>query len=502
MERNNNKKRSGNQVTTHEEDMEIMRSYFASQGIPPQDHQKFAELIESQRYEYERCTTNRNKKKKPLEQSTLDEFKLKFLPPPDPASAAVSRMQEEEEWAERVEREWDKVKQEDEERMIREIEQKERENKRKAAKDQAWRDAHAKEMDEIIEFEVWQARMEETPAERLARFNREDQELADSLALSRAQSGTRDSFKMMNKSVPETITESELVRTPEATKVRSVPVAVTTEKQASPPIPTSATAGDDASEDDALSVSNKFEGVCSMCGVAKYKCHKKELSLYCIDALLDYFRTNPLESSRKKYVKVFTLAYNRGMDYKSFDDNLKLNPCAFYYPPACMMKEFRDFLLVLEKDKYDYINGKTRFQPEHERPKTLADLDLSEEHTVDGPTQVCGDCGKSVHKCHHQLFGEYCFAHLHRAFLLFPSAVTEENARKIYLRWYNSALHYHIWTVTFTYVGRVFEMPPKCLERQMVGDIKIIMDKRAKLQVKDEAVTDWGLNFYGMEIED
>lgn len=36
----------------------------------------------------------------------------------------------------------------------------------------------------------------------------------------------------------------------------------------------------------------------------------------------------------------------------------------------------------------------------------------------------------------------------------------------------------------------------------MVGDVKIIMDKRAELQVNDEEMTDWGMIFYRMEVKE
>lgn len=96
---------------------------------------------------------------------------------------------------------------------------------------------------------------------------------------------------MLKKSVPESITEAELVRT-----VKSVPVEVTTRKPASPLIPTSASAahkesstGDNVLEDNDLSEDNKFECLCSMCCVTKSKCHKCQFSLYCIDAIDEYF---------------------------------------------------------------------------------------------------------------------------------------------------------------------------------------------------------------------
>ena len=106
------------------------------------------------------------KKKKAVSESEQWKLKLKFLPACNSVTV-MTRMEEEEEWAEHVEREWELRKQQHKERMIAAMEHKELENKQKATEEQAWRDAHAKEMEEIIEFEEVQARMEETPAERL-----------------------------------------------------------------------------------------------------------------------------------------------------------------------------------------------------------------------------------------------------------------------------------------------------------------------------------------------
>ena len=58
------------------------------------------------------------------------------------------------------------------------------------------------------------------------------------------------------------------------------------------------------------------------------------------------------------------MTYNHALDYKGYEENMQLNPSGSYYPPACMMKEFRDFLIVLENNKNDYISGKTCFQQE------------------------------------------------------------------------------------------------------------------------------------------
>ena len=78
----------------------------------------------------------------------------------------------------------------------------------------------------------------------------------------------------------------------------------------------------------------------------------------------------------------------------------------------------------------------------------------------------------------------------------------EDNAKKIYLKWYNSALHYHTWVWIHTYVRRCFVIPTRCLEHQMTADIALIMEKRVEMVDKDGVVPDWGMNYYGMEIEE
>ena len=255
--------------------------------------------------------------------------------------------------------------------------------------------------------------------------------------------------------------------------------------------------------EDSSSDEDTSKRICPNCTKPNKTCHQNIFSLYCIDAVEHEFRASPLDTSTKKYAKVFTMAYNRALDYKKYDTDLKLMPHALYYPPACMMCEFLEFMPLLEKDKEAYINGKMKFQRNIEQ-KELEDIESQEDgDDKKGPWKVCGECKKTDHNCHHHLFGEYCFVHLSRAFHSFPSAMTVEMAQKVYLKWYNSALHFHTWVSTSVYLNRLFMLPPPCLKRQMKSDIKLIMKKKEEhMQNNITKIEDSNMNYFGVEVEE
>ena len=108
---------------------------------------------------------------------------------------------------------------------------------------------------------------------------------------------------------------------------------------------------DSIEEDTSSEEGNKFQGICTMCLQEKSVCCKKRFSLYCIDAVENEFCISPLDNSTSNYTKVFTMAYNRALDYRKFQDDMKLMPHGQYYLSACMMAELSEFLVVLERDK-------------------------------------------------------------------------------------------------------------------------------------------------------
>ena len=55
---------------------------------------------------------------------------------------------------------------------------------------------------------------------------------------------------------------------------------------------------------------------------------------------------------------------------------------------------------------------------------------------------VCEDCKCDKENCHKELFDEYCTAHVVRQFRLFPTAMTRKEAIRVFVKKYNSALHF------------------------------------------------------------
>ena len=89
---------------------------------------------------------------------------------------------------------------------------------------------------------------------------------------------------------------------------------------------------------------------------------------------------------------------------------------------------------------------------------------------------------------------------------LFPTAMTELNARKVFLHWYNSALHFVTWERTSTYVRFTFRLPPKCLERQMKSDVDYFVRKRKEIvDANPDEYKEWAeldMNFSGLMLEE
>ena len=248
------------------------------------------------------------------------------------------------------------------------------------------------------------------------------------------------------------------------------------------------------------------EKPCRMCTSLWDRCHKKMFSMYCIDAVDYAFCQDPVGMSRKKINMVFTSAYNRTMDFRMFQETTKLLAHGFYYPPACLKSELDSFMIELEKDQSNCINRVTTFQPEvevnnYEDIESQTQSNCSLQFSLD----LCEDCGKTRYQCHQQLFGDYCYAHMMRYYDLYPIKKTHDVAKKVFLKKYNSALHFFMWEATSNYLRPFFILPPRCLERQLEGDLRILLKKRNEYMKKEKVKTtdsiDFNLNFEGMEIE-
>lgn len=173
----------------------------------------------------------------------------------------------------------------------------------------------------------------------------------------------------------------------------------------------------------------------------------------------------------------------------------------FYYPPACMMKEFCKFIPLVEKDKAAYIGVKMAFQQDIKN-KDLKDLESHQDLEEGPPGKVCRDCRKADLQYYQQLFGEYCYAHLDCTFNLFPTLITADKATQVFMKWYNLALYFHTREWTSTYTRKLFVLPPKCLKSQMKWDIKLIMKKSKYMVDSTTGLTDLNMDLFGMEIEE
>ena len=346
----------------------------------------------------------------------------------------------------------------EQERWARVVEEKYERNKKEEAlrkKKEAERKAHSKEIDEFVQEQrdmVWR---EETLMERLPRIRGKDDDFVYQLEESRKQC---EEFAAQSSSTAARSTAAVAGSPTKSTVTASVPV--TNKKQSKEGLLDDVDSADDSSEE-----RNRWEFPCGMCLQKKSQCYQKIFPLYCINAIENEFHINPLDTSISKYAKVKTLAFNKALDFKKYENNLKLMPHGFYYPPACMMKDFCKFMPLLEKDKDNYILSKNQFQQKIEN-RDLKDVE-SHDSDIDIPRMLCEHCGKDGFRCHRQLFAEYCYAHLHCFFVSYPTSITEENSKRVYLKWYNSALHFHTWETTHNYLRKLFVLPPCCLAIEM-----------------------------------
>ena len=96
---------------------------------------------------------------------------------------------------------------------------------------------------------------------------------------------------------------------------------------------------------------------CPRCQELRGICHSKQFCSYCIAIVDSQFREMPLSMSRRNYSKFFTDAYNRAFGYRKFQENQKLMPHAYYYPPACLKVDLHNYICGVEGEIGNHISG-------------------------------------------------------------------------------------------------------------------------------------------------
>ena len=226
------------------------------------------------------------------------------------------------------------------------------------------------------------------------------------------------------------------------------------------------------------------------------------------------FRQSPLDMSKKNITLTFTRTYNSSLDFIKFRENSKLMPKGFYHLPACLYHEMNDLISHIEMEQDDHINKNNGFitqrdlclLQEIESPTQVVTMnhDLDEESSRD---EICTDCENLIDECHRHLFGAYCTANVERVMNYFPAAMTADAAKKVFIKWYNSALHFHDYEnneVGGKYKSRCFLLPPPCLEYDMNKVINASAKKQESLVHKHvERYTEWKeseMNLYGLDM--
>ena len=141
-----------------------------------------------------------------------------------------------------------------------------------------------------------------------------------------------------------------------------------------------------------------------------------------------------------------------------------------------------------------------------ESPTQIVQLNLDSDE--DDDEYKCEDCELCTENCHRKLFGEYCVAHVKRAIDYYPAAMTKDAAKKVFIKWYNSAFHFHDYEEDefgHKYKLRCFLLPPPCLEYEMNKVLNLAIEKHKDLVHEcDENYSEWKeseMNLYGLSME-
>ena len=225
-------------------------------------------------------------------------------------------------------------------------------------------------------------------------------------------------------------------------------------------------------------VANKVE-YCHKCENIMTNCDSVLLGKYSSAVVLLHFNHYPADMNPKKCVEVFCKAYNRALDFEYFCMNRKLIKKAFYYPPACVMDDLEDIMFDIETMQQRHLDHVDPFQRSNssEFEKHLMTKHAKETHIINKADQsaiYCGLCGLKEENCHGELFHEYCAAHVYRNSHTFPTAMTYENCRKLYVKKYNSAMNYYYYKKYTTITLKTCDIPCDCLHDRMIQTLNAI----------------------------
>ena len=267
----------------------------------------------------------------------------------------------------------------------------------------------------------------------------------------------------------------------------SAPVPVTDEKKETNHAPAAAIESEtNKQEEDSLVNSPKKRSNCKLCRDSSKFCHSDDFGGYCIMYTQNQFRLNPGSWTRKLSTQAFLKAYNRILDYVKFrrSKSKTLIPHATYFPPACLKEDLdwviadiRDDTAELHAgDKTEIVVDVNWLEKENLIRKKNTIRGKVNPHSIDSEIadkleadpSNCPHCYLHHSDCHDTLFGEYCKAKVVRYSSLFPTSMTRPNARTVFLKYYQAALHVLIW-VKYEHVAdeSVFVYPPACLEATM-----------------------------------
>lgn len=245
---------------------------------------------------------------------------------------------------------------------------------------------------------------------------------------------------------------------------------------------------------------------CSHCKDYSDSCHSIVFGDYCTGAVDFEFRQSPLGMSRKKIAEIFIVTYNHALDYVKFREENNLHPKAFYYPPVCIKEELDDIIDKIEGEQYNHIEKNIAYT-------TQGDIGLRSEvchpcmtiNSSDTPNDltcnaVCEGCNMNTEECHSYLFGDYCTAHVKRDMEYYPGRITGYAAKKIFIKWYNSALHFCTYEEgRGNYPNRCFINPPPCLEDDMMKIVNIASQNYDDAKQKFPDWTETDTNLYGID---
>ena len=248
------------------------------------------------------------------------------------------------------------------------------------------------------------------------------------------------------------------------------------------------------------------EDYCDGCEKFLSSCHSHRYGKYCREVVMFKVNNSPADMTGKKCTEAFCKAYNRALDFCYFKFHNILIPKGFYYPTACLMEDLDHVIVDVEELQEKHINGEEKYtKTKYFERKDIIKMKMPTNHHQETSSshEFCVQCNEEKENCHRILFAAYCKAHVTRDMKLFPTAMTCHAASKLFIKKYNSALHFVSYDKYEAVTHESFELPPNCLKHEMDKILEIVKQHHDEYNAHING-KEWryaSMDFMGFQIE-